>query len=401
MNIHSLIRELREPNHSKIVLLVADGLGGLPEEPGGKTELESARTPNLDACVREGVCGMSIPVLPGITPGSGPGHLGLFGYDPMEYRIGRGILEALGINFAVGERDVAMRGNFCTVDAQGHITDRRAGRPATERCVAMCKRLQDIRLSGVEVFVEPVREHRFVVVLRGDNLGDHVNDTDPQQVGAKPLEAAGADAASKNTARAVNEFVKEAARVLKDQAPTNMVTLRGLARYPKIDTMQEVYGIKPVAIAVYPMYRGLARLVGMEIADAGATLGDQMETLRKLWSDFDFFFLHYKYTDSTGEDGNFAAKVEMIERLDAELPKIRALEPDVLVVTGDHSTPSTLRSHSWHPVPVLLWAKTCRPDSVVEFGESYCLRGGLGQFQAMYLMSLALAHAGRLGKFGA
>jgi 2,3-bisphosphoglycerate-independent phosphoglycerate mutase len=401
MNIHQLIRELREPADSKIVLLVADGLGGLPEEPGGKTELESARTPNLDACVREGVCGLSTPVLPGITPGSGPGHLGLFGYDPLQYRIGRGILEALGINFHVGQRDVAVRGNFCTVDNHGLITDRRAGRPATERCVAMCKRLQEIHLPGIEVFVEPVREHRFVLVLRGDNLGDAVNDTDPQQVGAKPLQAVGADAAAQNTAKAVNQFVAEAAKVLKDQAPTNMVTLRGFARYPKIDTMQDVYGLKSACIAVYPMYRGLARLVGMEIADAGATLGDQMETLRRLWKDYDFFFLHYKYTDSTGEDGNFAAKVEMIERLDAELPKVRALEPNVLIVTGDHSTPSVLRSHSWHPVPVLLWSKTCRPDAVVEFGETYCLRGGLGQFQAMYLMSLAMAHAGRLGKYGA
>jgi 2,3-bisphosphoglycerate-independent phosphoglycerate mutase len=401
MNIHQLMRELREPAASKIVLLVADGLGGLPEEAGGKTELESARTPNLDTCVREGVCGLSIPVLPGITPGSGPGHLGLFGYDPLEYRIGRGILEALGINFQVGERDVAVRGNFCTVDSHGLITDRRAGRPSTERCVAMCKRLQDIRLPGVEVFVEPVREHRLVVVFRGDNLGDAVNDTDPQQVGAKPLEARGADAASTNTAKVVSQFISEAAKVLKDQAPTNMVTLRGFARYPKIDTMQEVYGLKPVAIAVYPMYKGLARLVGMDIADAGATLGDQMETLRQLWNDYDFFFLHYKYTDSTGEDGNFAAKVEMIERLDSELPKIRALDPDVLIVTGDHSTPSKLRSHSWHPVPILLWSPTCRPDGVVEFGETYCLRGGLGQFQAKYLMSLAMAHAGRLGKYGA
>jgi 2,3-bisphosphoglycerate-independent phosphoglycerate mutase len=401
MNIHQLIRELREPGNSKIVLLVADGLGGLPEEPGGKTELESARTPNLDACVREGVCGLSTPVLPGITPGSGPGHLGLFGYDPLEYRIGRGILEALGINFAVSQRDVAARGNFCTVDASGLITDRRAGRPATERCVAMCKRMQDIRLSGVEIFVEPVREHRFVVVFRGDNLGDQVNDTDPQQTGVKPLQAVGGDAASAPTAAVVNQFLAEAAKVLKDQSPTNMITLRGFARYPKIETMQEVYGVRPVAIAVYPMYKGLARLVGMDIADAGATLGDQMETLRKLWNDYDFFFLHYKYTDSTGEDGNFAAKVEMIERLDAELPKVLALEPDVLIVTGDHSTPSVLRSHSWHPVPVLLRAATCRPDPVVEFGETYCLRGGLGQFQAMYLMSLAMAHAGRLGKFGA
>jgi 2,3-bisphosphoglycerate-independent phosphoglycerate mutase len=401
MNLHSLIRELREPSTTKIVLLVADGLGGLPLEQGGKTELESARTPNLDACVREGVCGLSTPVLPGITPGSGPGHLGLFGYDPLQYRIGRGILEALGIHFAVGPRDVAMRGNFISVDEAGVIVDRRAGRPPTERCVAMCRKLQQIRVPGVEVFVEPVREHRFVVVFRGDNLGDAVNDTDPQHVGHKPLPAQGADPASQTTAKAVNHFVAEAAKVLKADAPTNMVTLRGFARYPKIDTMQEVYGVRPVAIAVYPMYKGLARLVGMEVADAGATLTDQMDTLRRLWNDFDFFFLHYKYTDSTGEDGNFAAKVEMIERLDTEIPRIRALGPDVLIVTGDHSTPSKLKSHSWHPVPTLLWARTCRPDPVTEFGESYCLRGGLGQFQAMYLLPMALAHAGRLGKYGA
>src|SRR5437870_4456269 len=338
MDIHSLIRELREANDTKIVLLVADGLGGLPLEPGGKTELESARTPNLDACAREGVCGLSIPVLPGITPGSGPGHLGLFGYDPLQHRIGRGILEALGVNFRVGPRDVAARGNFCTVDDAGLITDRRAGRPATERCVAMCRKLQEIRIPGVELFVEPVREHRFVVVFRGDNLGDAVNDTDPQQVGHKPLDARGADPNAENTARAVNRFVAEAARVLKQDTPTNMVTLRGFARYPKIETMQEVYGVRPVAIAVYPMYKGLARLVGMDVADAGATLTDQIEALRRSWEQYDFFFLHYKYTDSTGEDGNFPAKVELIGRLDAESPKVRAHNPDVLIVTGGHSS---------------------------------------------------------------
>jgi 2,3-bisphosphoglycerate-independent phosphoglycerate mutase len=401
MDMHDLMRELREPNDTKMVLLVADGLGGLPLEPGGKTELESARTPNLDACVREGVCGLSTPVLPGITPGSGPGHLALFGYDPLKHRIGRGILEALGIHFAVGPRDVAIRGNFCTVDDQGVITDRRAGRPTTERCVAMCKKLQEIRVPGVEVFVEPVREHRFVVVFRGDDLGDAVNDTDPQMTGHKPLEARGADPHSENTARIANRFIAEAARVLKNDAPTNMVTLRGFARYPKIATMQDVYGVRAVAIAVYPMYKGLARLVGMDVPDCGATLGDQIETLRTLWDKYDFFFIHFKYTDSTGEDGNFAAKVEMIERLDGEVPKVRALNPDVLVITGDHSTPSKLRSHSWHPVPTLLWARTCRPDPVTEFGESYCLRGGLGHFQAMYLLPLMMAHARRLGKFGA
>src|SRR5437764_14955980 len=240
MNMHQLMRELNEPNDSKIVLLVADGLGGLPLEQGGKTELESARTPNLDACAREGVCGLSIPVLPGITPGSGPGHLGLFGYDPLEYRIGRGILEALGIHFEAGPRDVAARGNFCTVDDGGLIADRRAGRPTTERCVAMCQLLQEIRIPGLEVFVEPVREHRFVVVFRGDNLGDAVNDTDPQATGVAPLPAAGHDEASRNTAAVVNRFTAEAAKVLKDHAPTNMVTLRGFARHPKAATMEEV-----------------------------------------------------------------------------------------------------------------------------------------------------------------
>jgi 2,3-bisphosphoglycerate-independent phosphoglycerate mutase len=401
MNIHNLIRGLREPAATKIVLVVADGLGGLPVEQGGKTELETARTPNLDTCVREGVCGLSTPVLPGITPGSGPGHLGLFGYDPLEHQIGRGILESLGINFQVGPRDVAARGNFCTVDAKGLISDRRAGRPSTERCVAMCGKLQTIKVPGIEMFVEPVREHRFVVVFRGDELGDHVNDTDPQQVGHAPLHAVGEDAASQNTARAVNQFIAEAARVLKDDSPTNMITLRGLARYPNIATLEDVYGLKAACVAVYPMYKGLARLVGMDVLDAGATIREQVETMKKAWDKYDFFFLHYKYTDSTGEDGNFDGKVEMIEKLDVEIANIRKLNPDVLIVTGDHSTPSKVKSHSWHPVPVMLLARTCRPDSVSEFGESYCLRGGLGQFEAKHLMTLAMAHAGRLGKFGA
>jgi 2,3-bisphosphoglycerate-independent phosphoglycerate mutase len=404
MNQHQLIRSLRESAGTKIVLLVADGLGGLPLEPGGKTELESANKPNLDAAAREGVCGLSVPVLPGITPGSGPGHLALFGYDPLEYKIGRGILEALGINFAVGPKDVAIRGNFCTVDSDGRITDRRAGRPTTERCVAMCQKLARIHLPGVEVFVEPVREHRFVLVLRSDglgDLGDQVGDTDPQATGVTALPAKGEDAPSERTAALVDQFVAEAARLLKNDAPTNMVTLRGFARYPQIETMQQIYGLRCVAIAVYPMYRGLARLVGMDIADAGSTLGDQMETLKQRWGAYDFFFIHYKYTDSTGEDGNFPAKVQMIERLDTEFAKIRALEPDVLIVTGDHSTPSKLRTHSWHPVPTLLVAGTCRPDGVTAFGESQCLHGGLGQFQAKHLMLLAMAHAGRLGKYGA
>jgi 2,3-bisphosphoglycerate-independent phosphoglycerate mutase len=401
MNILELIRELREPSDSKIVLLVADGLGGLPLEPGGKTELETASTPNLDECARDGVCGLSVPVLPGITPGSGPGHLALFGYDPLEYRIGRGILEALGINFPVGPNDVAIRGNFCTLGPDGTITDRRAGRPSNEKNAAAVAKLRTIRVPGVELFVEPVREHRFVLVVRGGGLGDRVNDTDPQATGVAPLPAEGADPASARTAAAVNEFVARAVEVLKDEGPANGVTLRGFARLPTIATFREVYGLRAAAIAVYPMYKGLARLVGMDILDCGTTLRGQVETLKKAWADHDFFFLHYKYTDSTGEDGNFPAKVQMIEKFDAAVGEVRTLDPDVLIVTGDHSTPSKLRSHSWHPVPTLLVAETCRTDGAKEFSESACLRGGLGQFEAKHLMLLAMAHAGRLGKYGA
>jgi 2,3-bisphosphoglycerate-independent phosphoglycerate mutase len=401
MKPQELMRLLKEPSSSKIVLLVADGLGGLPREPGGPTELEAARTPNLDQAAREGICGLSLPILPGITPGSGPGHLALFGYDPLEHVIGRGVLEALGINFPVGPRDLAARGNFCTVDSDGRIIDRRAGRPSTERSATMCRKLQAIRVPGVEIFVEPVREHRFCLILRGEDLGDQVNDTDPQAEGMLPLECRGSDSRSEATAKAVNYFVAEAARRLKDDAPTNMITLRGFARHPKIETMEQVYGVRAAALAVYPMYKGLARLVGMTVYDGLANLTEQIDRLEQIWGEYDFFFLHYKYTDSAGEDGDFAAKVQMIENLDTAIPRIRRLRPEVLIVTGDHSTPSKLRSHSWHPVPTLLVATTARFDGSSSFGESACLRGGLGHFPAKHLLPLALAHAGRLGKFGA
>jgi 2,3-bisphosphoglycerate-independent phosphoglycerate mutase len=402
-SMHDLIRQLREPNATKIVLLVADGLGGLPIEPGGPTELEKAYTPNLDALASEGVVGLSTPVAPGITPGSGPGHLGLFGYDPLEHQIGRGVLEALGIGVEVGPRDVAIRGNFCTIDAEGRVTDRRAGRIPTETCERLVARLrQEVQVAGVETLVEPVREYRLVIRFRGDGLGDAVADTDPLSTGLHTLEPKAEDAGSEKTAVVAAEFLRQARTILKDEHPANFLMMRGFARFPDIATMHDVYGLKPVAIAVYPMYRGLARLVGMTVVEPGKTLADQMDVARANWDAYNFFFIHYKYTDSTGEDGNFAKKVAMIEALDAEIPKLRALKPDVLIVTGDHSTPSRMRSHSFHPVPTLLWAPaTCRPDEVKQFGEQYCLRGGLGQFRAKDLLPLALAHAGRLQKFGA
>lgn len=401
MDIHELTRSLHVDNGSKIVLIVADGLGGLPQSPGGKTELETAATPNMDALAARGVCGLMHPVLPGITPGSGPGHLGLFGYDPLKYTIGRGVLEALGIDFELGPNDVAIRGNFCTVDAHGVITDRRAGRIPTETCTRLVQKLRAIRISDVEIFVEPVREHRFVVVFRGEDLEGGVEDTDPQRVGARPLPPTARDAASRRTAEVAAEFVEMATEILKDEHPANMLTLRGIAKRPPIPTMQEVYGVKAAADAVYPMYRGLARLVGMTVLPPMTTIEDQIEALKKSWDAFNFFFFHYKYTDSRGEDGDFNEKVRHIEKLDAQLAHVAALKPTVTIVTGDHSTPSTMKSHSWHPVPVVLAADTCRWDDVKRFGEADCLQGGLGQFEAKFLLPLALAHAGRLQKFGA
>jgi 2,3-bisphosphoglycerate-independent phosphoglycerate mutase len=396
-----LIKGLALENESKIVLLVADGLGGLPMEPGGPTELEAASTPNLDALVADNVCGLSLPVAPGITPGSGPGHLGLFGYDPLRYSIGRGVLEALGIDFDLGPDDVAARGNFCTVGPDGAITDRRAGRISTDVCRRLVEKLRTIRLDGVELFLEPVRDYRFVLVLRGEGLGAEVEDTDPERTGVPPLEPVAQDAASERTAALLRNFIEQAAALLADEHPANMITLRGIARRPPMPTFEEVYRLRAGAIAVYPMYRGLARLVGMSILPAGSSWAEQVERLRENWPNYDFFFLHYKYTDAAGEDGDFARKVRCIEEFDAQIAGVVQLRPDVVIVTGDHSTPAAYRSHSWHPVPVLLAARTCRPDAATRFGEDQCLRGGLGQIEAKDLMPLALAHAGRLGKYGA
>ena len=401
MTEHELIRELAEKNGSKIVMLVADGLGGLPLEPHGKTELETASTPNLDRLASRGTSGLSVPVLPGITPGSGPGHLGLFGYDPLAFKIGRGALEATGIGFELGPHDVAARGNFCTLDSAGLISDRRAGRIPSEESFKVVERLQTVKIPGVETFVKPVKEHRFVVVFRGQGLDGAVADTDPQATGVAPLDPTPLTPAAQRTADVAKEFVRQARAILADEKKANGMVLRGFASKPQLPSYLDLYGLRAAAIAVYPMYKGLAQLAGMTLVGKAQTLDEQIDELAKCWNDYDFFFLHFKYTDSTGEDGAFEQKVKRIEELDAALPRIEALRPDVLVVTGDHSTPSRLKSHSWHPVPTLLVADTCRPDGLGGFSERECLRGGFGIFPARHLMLLAMAHAQRFGKYGA
>ncbi len=399
--MHDELKKLAITNSRKIVLLVMDGLGGMPMEPGGPTELEAANTPNLDKLAAEGMVGLHVPISPGITPGSGPAHLALFSYDPLVYEIGRGALETVGIGFPLGPDDVAARGNFCTVDDSGLITDRRAGRIPTEECARLTEKLSKIELPGVETFVMPVKEYRFALVLRGKGLSPEIADTDPQQVGKSPLPARALSPEAEHTAELVNMWVEKAREILKDEHPANMVTLRGFSGDPKLPKLQEIYKLKPAAIAVYPMYRGVARLVGMDLLDAGKTWDEEIAALEEHWGDYDFFFIHMKYTDSRGEDGDFGAKVKVIEQVDASIPRILALKPDVLIVTGDHSTPARLRSHSWHPVPVLFWGENVRPDDVKTFGERACVHGGLGIVPARTLLPWAMGYAQKLEKFGA
>lgn len=396
-----LMRKLSMPGASKIILLVMDGLGDLPGVDG-LTPLEAARTPHLDHLASEGICGLSTPVAPGITPGSGPGHLGLFGYDPLDWDIGRGVLEALGIDFALGPDDLAARGNFCTIDpATGNITDRRAGRLASDVGERLVAKLDRIRLPGVEAIVKPVKEYRFVLVLRGPALADGLTETDPQRTGAPPLPVRPLRPEAQHAADLLNQWLLEARALLADEYPANSLNLRGLAKTPAIPKMTDVYRMKMAALATYPMYRGIARLVGMDSLSAGDTLDDEVAALRGAWGRYDFFFFHVKKTDSNGEDGDFEGKKAVIEQVDERLPEMLALQPDVVVVTGDHSTPCAMKSHSWHELPVLLWSHVDRPDPVGVFGERACMDGGLGHILHKHLMPLMMAHAGRLTKYGA
>jgi len=396
-----LIKSLSQPTSTKIILLVLDGLGGLPDPGTGKTELETARTPNLDGLARGGTTGLIDIVGPGITPGSSAGHLSLFGYDPLRYNIGRGALEAVGIDFDLEPGDIAARGNFCSADSDGLITDRRAGRIDTGECRRLCGLLDGMTINNTVLFVRPVREHRFILVMRGEGLKPDIGDSDPQREGVPPREVNAIEPEAEFTAETVRGFIGRAKESLAGNHPANMLLLRGFSTRPDFPAMTDVYRLRPAAIATYPMYRGLARLVGMEILETGSGIEDEFETLRKNYSGYDFFFIHIKGTDSAGEDGDFERKVRVIEDLDRIMPELMHNRPDVLVVTGDHSTPAVLKGHSWHPVPVLLCSKWCRPDGAIEFGETACSSGGLGRFHATSIMSLAMAHSQKLNKFGA
>ncbi len=400
MDWETIAQEISIQTDSKIILFVMDGLGGLPID--GKTELEAAHTPNLDRLAAQSVCGLTDPVFMGITPGSGPAHLSLFGYDPTKYILGRGILEALGSGVAVDKNDLVARGNFATLK-EDLIVDRRAGRIPTSENEKLCQKLNDSlkEIEGIKVSVFPGKEHRFVARFTGADLSDELSDADPQKDNKPRMPAKPQSSVAKKTARLVNEFIDRATDILKDSTQANTVLLRGFSGCPSLPTLKELYKINTAAVAQYPMYRGLAKLVGMEILDVGSNVSELFDTTEKHYKDHDFIYIHFKKTDSAGEDGNFKAKKKAIEEADGYIPRLLDLKPEVLVVTSDHSTPSLLKSHSWHPNPFLLCSRTSQSDSVNRFSEVECSQGFLGRFQAIYAMPLMLAHAGKLKKFGA
>lgn len=403
-NRDSIIERLIVKNNARIVLLVMDGIGDVPHKDFGyKTPLEYAITPNMDKLASKSVCGRMIPVVPGVTPGSGPGHLGLFGYDPLEYEIGRGILEAAGLDMDIKNGDVAMRCNFASANEEGIITDRRAGRIPTEKCEELCNLLSENikEIDGVEVIIKPSMQHRFVVVFRGENLSDALTDSDPLLEGNLPLEVKAKDKKSEFTASIANKFYQEARKVIKDLKPANSLLMRGFSAKPKIPSMMDRFKLNPVCIASYPMYRGLARLVGMNVVNVGKSFEEIFQKYCDLSSKYDFFFIHIKYTDSNGEDGNFAEKAKIIEAVDKALPILLEKKPNVLCITGDHSTPAAMKGHSWHHVPVMINSDFCGADEAKRFTENECNKGGLGTFESKYLINYLLANAMKLSKYGA
>ena len=394
-------KALVQPSDHKLLLVVMDGLGGCPRQPDSRTELETAKTPTLDALARDSICGLLDPVAPGVTPGSGPAHLALFGYDPIKHQIGRGVLSALGVDLELKHSDVPARINFCTLSPDGKVIDRRAGRIETELNQKLIDKLSQIRVAGVQIILKTEKEHRAAVIFRGKDLYGDLTDSDPQAIGVPPKKVEATNPRARHTAEIANEFIRQALELLKSEHPANGILMRGFDRYEGLPMMTETYGLRCAAIATYPMYRGVARLVGMEVLQTGSTVSDELGTLREHLAHFDYIYLHIKHTDECGEDGDFDGKVRTIEEIDRDLAPLTKMPISVIAVTGDHSTPSILKAHSWHPVPVLLRSPYCRADAVTEFGEGACAAGALGHMPAKYLLPLMLANALRLKKFGA
>ncbi len=398
-----IISELSKKTESKILYLVMDGLGDIPAD-GKDTPLAEAKTPNLDKLAKEGILGLCDPIAPGITPGSGPAHLALFGYDPVEHNVGRGLLSAFGLDFELQAGDLAARGNFCSIDGKGNVTDRRAGRISDEENRKACNLIMNnIKLpDDIQLFLRTESQHRVLVVLRGYGLSENIDETDPQQTGVPPSPPRALQPDGDKTERVLTNILGQIKEILKDNHPANFILLRGYAKPLELRSFRDRYKLDALAIAEYPMYRGLAKLVGMHTLPPYEDFKHGTSLIEKYWEDYDFFFFHVKKTDSYGEDGNFEAKKHVIEEVDKIIiPEIIKLNPDVLIITCDHSTPWSLKAHSWHPIPVLFKSKHMRPDTCKVFSESECLLGSLGHHRSLDLIPLSMAHAEKLEKYGA
>ncbi len=401
MTSQSVLQGLAQPADTRLVLLVLDGLGGLAQQPNGLTELEAARTPNMDLLAAEGQTGLSQAIGPGITPGSGPGHLALFGYDPVSSNIGRGALSALGLGVELKDGDVAVRLNFCTVDDKGRVVDRRAGRIDSSLNSSLISKLNAIDLPGIELQFITESQHRAVLVMRGSGLDPRITETDPQRLDVFPVDPEPIHPEAQRTSDVLKGVLAAVRECIGGESPANFVLMRGYAGRPVFQGIDQLYGLNPLCIATYPMYKGLARAVGMDVAEGLDTISAEVAELSAQWNSYDYFFLHVKSPDARGEDGDFDGKVAAIEEVDAKVPDILQLRPDVFVLTGDHSTPAVLRQHSWHPSPFLIRGEWVRPDRTEAFGERDCDTGALGVFPAQSIMAMMLGHGGRLAKFGA
>ena len=407
MNLDALYSELTLKTNAKLVLMVLDGVGDIvTKDQGHRTPLEAATTPNLDALAQESAQGRMIPVAPGITPGSGPGHLALFGYDPLEFQVGRGVIEALGLGVELKPGDVCARANFATLDGKGIVTDRRAGRTPTEICEKLCAMLaaKVQKLGDTQIIIKAGKEHRFVVVFRGKDLEGPLTDADPNREGfaiptVKPRDPK--NAKQKKMAKLVAEFYNAALPIIAKKKPANGFLMRGIAHQPDIPLFEDRYKLRAAALAVYPMYKGLSQLVGMKKIEGLQMIKEQFERYVAEYDNYGFFFIHYKYTDKFGEDGNFEAKKKAIEDFDSALPVLLQKKPDVLAITGDHSTPCSVKGHSWHPQPVLLHSAVSGSDKLERFTETDANLGSLGVFEAKQLIRLMQANARMFDKFGA
>ena len=404
----------------KTFFVICDGLGDRPiPKLGRKTPLEYAKTPNLDAIARRGIIGAMNTIDIGVRPGSDTAHMAIFGYDPHVYYTGRGPFETAGLRMEHKDGDICFRVNMGTVDDTLHIIDRRAGRIGDTS--AFARELNGMKIDGVEFFVKAGTGYRMGMIMRGKKLSTHITDIDPGHVGkgVRMCEATDDTSEAKRTAKILNTFVSRAHKLLK-RMPVNIdrqknglpqanyLLVRGAGVYPKLPRFFDKYGLRAACFAGAGLYKGIARLIGMDVVHVPGATGKpdsniraKVETAIKHRKDYDFFFIHFKGADSCGEDGDVEGKIAYIEKIDDAVAPLLKLKNSLVVITADHSTPCTIKSHSADDVPIVIMGDEVRDDDVHEFSERTCAKGRMGHIKGMHVMPIILDLMGIAEKFGA